>query len=172
MFFAVTAFWDITKELLSSTPEGFLAASSSFSQGGPNMLDKFFFILLLFFPRDKWFLLIVLNRPNARQHSFRMREESGTQSSQLQSSGWKFSPSCVPSPLLHRASIVGQDGCDVQATFLFLPATSTLRTLSERRAFTFSVPSPALTFQTAPVNSGAELAQGYSHQHLLTVVSL
>lgn len=94
------------------------------------------------------------------------------QSLQLQSSGWKFSSSCVANPLQHGASEVGQDACNVQATFLFLPATSTLRTLSEMTAFTFSVPSPVLTFQRAPVNSGAGLAQGYSHLHLLAVASL
>lgn len=49
----VTAFWDITNELLPSTPEGFPAGPSNFSQAGTADLkrfDEFFFIIFFFFP--------------------------------------------------------------------------------------------------------------------------
>lgn len=48
--FVVTAFWDITNELLPSTPEGFPAGSSNFSQAETADLMN---SSLFFFPRDE-----------------------------------------------------------------------------------------------------------------------
>lgn len=85
------------------------------------------------------------------------------QRSELQSWGWKFHSS------------KGQLWWDKMTFRKFSPifaCKSILWALPGMRSFTFPAPSASLVFQTAPGNLGTELAQGCSHQHLLTVASL